>query len=177
MLSEPSSWDAKNPTSKEIQIVSTAQARDLLGPHASRLEGVTFLCNDHPQCLSPLILGFSTPLTGCEYSVVSHYYHFMTEIFFGLWRTYSVLDLNIEADGTTSLAAPRRFMFPRVRKSQFNDYTGLSKLIARAVFPAMSFEFSETWADRGQTDRPFILDRVVIGDRISAEHAPEWNGL
>ncbi|KAF8342741.1 uncharacterized protein EI90DRAFT_2902602 [Cantharellus anzutake] len=158
MLSDPASWAAKDPTSKEIRIVTPAEALRIIGPHASRLEGVTFLCNDNPQ-------------------FVSHYYHFVAEILFGLWRTYSVLDLNIQADGNTTLAAPRRFLFPRVKKLEFDDYSGLSSLIPQTIFPTMSFEFSDTWADRSQTDRPFIFDRVVIADRVSAEHAPEWNGL
>lgn len=41
----------------------------------------------------------------------------------------------------------------------------------------MAFEFIDTWTDRNETNRPFLLERVVIGDRISAEHSPEWSGL
>lgn len=41
----------------------------------------------------------------------------------------------------------------------------------------MAFEFRETWMDRNLSGRPFILDRVVLGDRIAAEISPQWNKL
>jgi hypothetical protein len=41
----------------------------------------------------------------------------------------------------------------------------------------MAFEFSDAWADRNHSSRPFVFDRVVIGDRIAAELSPQWADL
>lgn len=56
MLSEPESWPGKDPTEKEIQIINTTYAQELFGDQASRIEGVTFFCNDAPQCQFTLTL-------------------------------------------------------------------------------------------------------------------------
>ncbi|KAF8315003.1 hypothetical protein DL93DRAFT_2057788 [Clavulina sp. PMI_390] len=162
MESEPSTWRGRDTTPREMQIVSTKRASELFGPYGSRIQGTTFFCNDASQ-------------------FASHYYHFVGEILFGLWRTYSSLDLNIPASGKlqsgTPLTAPRRFMFPHVNAADFRDYSGLSEFIMRAVFPSMAFEFRDTFNDRNMTGKPFILDRVVIGDRIAAELSPQWHRL
>ena len=129
------------------------------------------------SALSPLTIEEATERNDKLRLAMSHYYHFWAEILFGFWRTYSVLDLNISLDGVTTLAPPRRIMFPRITRKKFGDESGLSTYISRAVFPSMGFEFADTWTDRSETNRPFLLDRVVIGDRISAEHAPQWPGL
>lgn len=95
-----------------------------------------------------------------------------------MWRTYSSLDLNIPPSGLTkTLTVPRRFMFPHIKAAEFKDYSGLSEYITRAVFPSTAFEFREVWDDRNQTSRPFVLERVIIGDRISAEYSKEWAHL
>lgn len=113
--------------------------------------------------------------------VASHYYHFTAEILFGMWRTYSSLVLNIPASGHlgpgNALPAPRRFVFPHIPSENFKDYSGLNEYVSRAAFPSMAFEFSEAWADRNHSSRPFVFDRVVIGDRIAAELSPQWAGL
>lgn len=89
-----------------------------------------------------------------------------------------MLDLNVPPSGLSdTLVAPRRFMFPHIPSAEFHDYSGLSEYITRAVFPSMAFEFRETWQDRNSSGRPFILDRVVLGDRIAAETSPQWDKL
>ncbi|KAF9513775.1 hypothetical protein BS47DRAFT_1392986 [Hydnum rufescens UP504] len=152
------SWPQSMPTSKEIQLINTTSAYSLFGSSASRIEGVTFFCNDGPQ-------------------YASNYYQLWAEVFFGFWRTYSMLDLNISRDGVTTLAPPRRIIFPRITRETFDDKGGLGAYISRAAFPSMGLEFADTWADRNETNRPFLLERVVIGDRVAAEHASEWPGL
>lgn len=97
-----------------------------------------------------------------------------------MWRTYSSLDLNIPSSGILShdtLTAPRRFIFPHIYQANFTDYSGLSEYITRAIFPSMAFEYKETWDDRNGTARPFVFERLVIGDRIAAEHSEQWAGL
>jgi hypothetical protein len=110
-------------------------------------------------------------------SDASNYYQLWAEVFFGFWRTYSMLDLNISRDGVTMLAPPRRIIFPRITRETFDNKGGLGAYIYRAAFPSMGLEFADTWADRNETNRPFLLERVVIGDRVAAEHASEWPGL
>lgn len=131
--------------------------------------------------LDAVVYSGKRPILIIYISVASHYYHFMAEILFGMWRTYSSLDLNIPSSGLLgsggALSAPRRFMFPHIPSEKFKDYSGLNEYISRAAFPSMAFEFSEAWTDRNHSGRPFVFDRVVIGDRIAAELSPQWANL
>jgi len=98
-----------------------------------------------------------------------------------MWRTYSLLDLDIPPSGLlgpgSALSAPRRFIFPHVPSAEFKDYSGLNEYIVRGAFPSVAFEFSEIWTDRNHSGRPFVFDRVVIGDRIAAELSNQWPEL
>lgn len=54
MSSDPASWAGKDATDREMRIVSTEVAKALFGDYGSRIEGVSFLCNDDMQCESSL---------------------------------------------------------------------------------------------------------------------------
>lgn len=145
----------REPTEKEMRIIFPSEANRLWGHSVSRVADTTFLVNDPPQFLD-------------------HYYHFAAELLFGIWRTYSSLDPSINAAGATQLPAPARLMFPFVNAGRWNDYAKMNSFLMRAIFPSISFEYSNDWNDRIDTERPFKYDRVVIADRAAAFRGPEF---
>lgn len=132
-----------------MKIIFPSEARRLLGTHASKVAGTSWICNDPPQFLD-------------------HYYHMAAELLFGLWRTYSSLDQKIESDGVTLLASPRRFMFTHAKALEWRDYSHMNTFMLKAVFPSMSYEFADEFADRAKAARPYIYDRIVFADRAAA---------
>ncbi|KAG8898285.1 hypothetical protein FRB99_007545 [Tulasnella sp. 403] len=139
----------REPTSKDMRVISPKDARKLFGSSAGRVEGVTFLSNDPPQ-------------------FVNHYYHFCAELLFGMWRAYSSLDPTIKSTGQTVLPPPRRMIFTHTPEDKFRDYAKMNQWVFHSAFPSASLEFSEDWEDRSETLKPFFFDRVVFGDRAAA---------
>jgi hypothetical protein len=105
---------------------------------------------------------------------VAHYYHLCAEIFMGLWRTYSALDPGIHPDGFTTLPPPSRLIFPHLGCGQWRDRADMNHLIIRAAFPSIAIETSEDWADRASTNRPYIMDTVVLTERSAVHRAKEF---
>lgn len=138
-----------------MKIIFPSEAKRLWGHSASRIGGVTFLVNDPPQFLD-------------------HYYHFAAELLFGIWRTYASLDPSINAAGETQLLSPTRMMFPHVSAGKWNDYSKMNSFILRSIFPSMAYEYKNDWADRIDTQRAFIFDRIVLADRAAAFRGPEF---
>lgn len=149
------SINRREPTDKDMQIIFPSAAKRLWGQSASRISGVTFLVNDPPQFLD-------------------HYYHFAAELLFGLWRTYSSLDPGINAAGQTQLPSPARMMMPHVAAGKWNDYAKMNSFLSRAIFPSMSYEYQNDFLDRSDTQRAYMLDRVVFADRAAAFRGPEF---
>lgn len=50
MSNDPATFAGREATSRDIRIVSQREAAELFGPQGSRIEGVSFLCNDDKQC-------------------------------------------------------------------------------------------------------------------------------
>ncbi|WWC86270.1 uncharacterized protein L201_001143 [Kwoniella dendrophila CBS 6074] len=145
----------REPTEKDMRIIFPSEAKRLWGNSASLVSGSTFLVNDPPQFLD-------------------HYYHFAAELLVGLWRTYSSLDLSINAQGITKLPSPSRMIMPHVQAGKWNDYAKMNSFLSRAIFPSMSYEYSNDFLDRTDTSRSFIFERVVFADRAAAFRGPEF---
>lgn len=140
------------PTDSDMQIVTPAEAQAIWGRDtrsATNLDGTSFICNDPVQ-------------------FITHYYHFVAELLFGLWRTYSSLDPFITADGRTTLPPPRRMMFKHVPGESWRDYAAMNQWVIRGAFPGMGMEFERDWADRAAMLVPWRLERVVLEDRAAA---------
>lgn len=141
------------PTEEDLRVISTREAYDLFGQQAIRIGGVTFLVNESPQFMT-------------------HMYHFVAELLFGLWRTYSSLDPDLEVNGHTRLAAPKRICFTHLDAAHWRDYAAMNQYVLRAVFPSAILEFSDTWEERASLkNKTFVLDRVVFSDRVAAMHS------
>lgn len=103
---------------------------------------------------------------------INHYYHWAAEVFFGLWRAYSILDPEITSDGRTNLTAPRRILMAHVPNANWRDYAAMNQWVTRGAFPSVSMEYQEDWADRASMTHPFLLERAVLGDRAASMHSP-----
>ncbi|KAG8788962.1 hypothetical protein FRC20_000601 [Serendipita sp. 405] len=115
-----------------------------------------FLVNESPQFLT-------------------HLYHFVAELLFGLWRIYSSLDPGLKPNGHTDLPPPRRMSFPHVAATKWRDYASMNEFILRGVFPSLVMEFSDTWAERAALKgKTFVYDRVVFSDRVAAMHGKQF---
>lgn len=138
------------PSDKDIRIVTPTQAQDIFRTtEAVRLQGASLLCTDPMQ-------------------FINHYYHFSAELLFGFWRAYTSLDPFIPENGQTNLPAPRRFLFRHVKEEQWRDYASMNQWVLRGAFPGIGMEFADDWDDRAKMGVPFVLDRVVLGDRAAS---------
>jgi hypothetical protein len=97
---------------------------------------------------------------------------FAAELLVGLWRTYSSLDLSISSNGMTKLPSPTRMVFPNVPAGKWNDYAKMNSFLSRAIFPSMSYEYESDFADRVDTARAFVFERVIFADRAAAFRGP-----
>ena len=101
-------------------------------------------------------------------------FSFAAELLVGLWRTYSSLDPSIAASGHTHLPSPSRMIFPHTAAGKWNDYAKMNSFLSRAIFPSMSYEYSNDFLDRTDTGRAFLFERVVFADRAAAFRGPEF---
>ncbi|KAH9941287.1 uncharacterized protein BXZ73DRAFT_42246 [Epithele typhae] len=149
ITSDPADSPLRAPTDKQMRVISTAEAHQLFGAEAERMDGVSWLAYDPKQ-------------------FITHYYHWSAELFFGFWRTYSSLDPTIPPSGDTHLPAPRRMVFPHLDAANWRDYAAMNQWVVRACFPSMSMEFMNDWKERAALGRVFVFDRVVLADRAAA---------
>lgn len=148
---------ARLPTDREMRIISPEDAIELFGSGATLIDGVTWMVNDPPQ-------------------FIHHYYHFVAELLFGFWRTYSSLDPSISDSGISALSTPRRIWFVHLDANQWRDPPSLNQWVLRGAFPSLTVEYSNDWIDRAELGRPLLLDRVLFTDRAASmqgQHAHE----
>lgn len=69
-----------------------------------------------------------------------------------------------------TLLPPARTIFANLKKLDTNQ-TGYDLKLARLAFPYMAHLFAEDWDDLERSARPALFDRVLLSDRISAEHS------
>ena len=162
----------REPTEQDMRIIFPSDAKKLWGHSASRVSGATWLCNDPPQFLDHYYQCVGPVLWARLGSLIN--FSFAAELLVGLWRTYSSLDLTIDARGTTHLPSPTRMMFPHTAAGKWNDYAKMNSFLSRAIFPSMSYEYQNDFHDRADTARAFLFERVVFADRAAALRGPEF---
>ncbi|KAG8891583.1 hypothetical protein FRC01_014623, partial [Tulasnella sp. 417] len=114
---EPGDEHRREPTDQHMQVITSRRALQLFGQYVKRVEGTSFTIYEPSQY-------FSTA------------FRFVAEILFGLWRTYSTLDLKIESDGRTTLPAPQRIILPNIIASHWRDGHGLIGRLLAMLFPS-----------------------------------------
>lgn len=65
-------------------------------------------------------------------------------------------------------------VFPNVPAGKWNDYAKMNSFLSRAIFPSMSYEYQTDFADRVDTARAFVYERIVFADRAAAFRGPEF---
>ena len=86
------------------------------------------------------------------------------------------MDPFITPDGQTTLPPPRRLIFRHVKSNNWRDYAAMNEWVLRGAFPSIGMEFSEDWHDRATMGVPFVLDRVVLGDRAASYESDAFKG-
>ncbi|KAJ7927615.1 hypothetical protein B0H13DRAFT_1971155 [Mycena leptocephala] len=141
----------------EWKILSPQQARDQLGPFGGGIiRGVTWMGAD------------STP-------------HNSTLL--ALWRTYSSLDPEIGSEGTTTLAPPRRLLYPYygfftdinpehadVTTRRQRVVNGIHPELVKAAFPFLTVMYYADWEDYHMMEVPFVIERLVVADHTAAKY-------
>lgn len=59
-------------------------------------------------------------------------------------------------------------MFTHTDDQKWRDYSKMNTFLCKSVFPSMSYEFSGEFADRVDSGRAYLYDRVVFTDRAAA---------
>lgn len=144
------------PTDKDMRIITVKEAKELFGPQAGSVSGVSFMNSDDPQ-------------------YITHYYHFSAELLFGLWRAYTSLDEDIQSNGVTILPPPSRLVFTHTAYEHWRDYASMNQWIFHAAFPSATVELQEDWEDRGKMEMGWVYDRVVLADRAAVTRSHAWN--
>ncbi|KAG9051705.1 hypothetical protein FS837_000095 [Tulasnella sp. UAMH 9824] len=153
----PENIATREPTDRDMRIISIREAEQLWGKRVWPVKGVSFLVNDPGQ-------------------FVSHYYHFVAETWMGLWRFYSSLDSDINVYGETKLESPARIIWPHCKENEWRDYSTFNQYFMHSVFPSISIETQLDWEGRAKmteskgpgTQKVFRFDRVVFSDRSAA---------
>jgi len=53
----------------------------------------------------------------------------------------------------------------------------MNQYVFHSALPSTALEFETTWKDRAETLRPWLLERVVLEDRIAAARGPDEHGV
>ncbi|KIM38055.1 hypothetical protein M413DRAFT_448087 [Hebeloma cylindrosporum] len=154
ILSQPKEQREGNnlePTSREMQIITPAEAAPFLGERAVVIEGMTFILYDTSQFMA-------------------HYYHWWGEIILGAMRIYSTLSL---VPGVRSpLPDPSRFILPNIPDHEWRDRAGVNGPLMRAAFPSTSIERMDFWQDLVDLNQTFVFERAMIVSRSAAHRSP-----
>ncbi|WWC92045.1 uncharacterized protein L201_006999 [Kwoniella dendrophila CBS 6074] len=158
-LEEPNNkWhNHKAALEDRIMIVSPSEAKEsnLLGKAAIRKSGISLMFNDIKE--------------GSHSSFLNHYYHFIGEMFLGLWRV-------ITAAGEIEL--PSRLIY-RAESPDWRDHAGITTWFQQAVLPEAEIEETTIFEDRRKSGVTFLFDKIAIADRWAAHRAGDqvkyWN--
>lgn len=65
-------------------------------------------------------------------------------------------------------------IFTHTPATKWNDYAKMNSFLLRAIFPSMSYEYKTDFVDRADTQRAFVMERVVFADRAAAFRGPHF---
>jgi heat shock protein HspQ len=103
-----------------------------------------------------------------------------------LWRTYSSLDPEIGSEGTTTLAPPRRLLYPYygfftdinpehadVTTRRQRVVNGIHPELVKAAFPFLTVMYYADWEDYHMMEVPFVIERLVVADHTAAKYGAQ----
>ncbi|KAJ7505544.1 hypothetical protein B0H11DRAFT_428151 [Mycena galericulata] len=154
----PENIAAREPTSRDMAIISRDQARRRWALKRTRtnpiltVEGNTVLVNEPAQFLS-------------------HYYHFVAELFFGVqvfWHGAYYRNRNPLA----SVPPIHRLIFSHSNAAGWRDEPGFNAYFLQAAFPTIHVEDEKAWLDRieltTEGSRVWHFPRLLLSDRSAA---------
>ncbi|KAF8063985.1 hypothetical protein FPV67DRAFT_1563106 [Lyophyllum atratum] len=162
---------SREPTAQNMDYITPEQARRRWGDSSDRgeknrvlsVEGNTVLFNDPSQFLR-------------------HYYHFVAELWFGVWAfwhgAWSTPSTSPEAAFRLWHPPPpriHRVIFAHSNANGWRDDPGFNAYFLRAAFPSLTVEVQEDWADRiaitadkKLQDRAWHFPVLLLADRSAA---------
>ncbi|KAF5383003.1 hypothetical protein D9615_004886 [Tricholomella constricta] len=136
-----------DPTDKELQFITPAEANEVLGARALLVDGFSLIPYDTEQFMN-------------------HFYHWWGEILFGAWRVYSASMTISEADSVPPF--PSRILLPHIFGNEWRDRPGVNAGLVRTAFPSINIEKSDYWDDLALLDKTFVFKRAMIICRAAA---------
>ncbi|KAG2124454.1 hypothetical protein DEU56DRAFT_827468 [Suillus clintonianus] len=143
--SAESSYEA--PLPREWEMLSTNQARDILGSYGGFIQGASWLSHD---------------------AIPNNY------TLFSLWRTHSSMNTSTSPD---PFNPPRRLFFPNIPTykgiqpdlngpiiRRHRSDSGFHPYLPKAAFPLLGLMYQEDWEDYALMEVPFVFERLVIAD-------------
>ncbi|KAL7417662.1 hypothetical protein BDY24DRAFT_335711 [Mrakia frigida] len=144
---------AREPTSKEMQVISVAEAKERWGDRVWEMDGMTWLANDPAQFLG-------------------HFFHVAAELLLGFWRTQAILDPNGNQDmEVTGAPSPSRLWFLRLEPTQWRDNPQFNPHIIHSLSPSLPVLHSRDWSEYGSLTGPhkaILFPRAILADRSAA---------
>ncbi|KAH8113857.1 hypothetical protein DFH11DRAFT_1878110 [Phellopilus nigrolimitatus] len=131
------------PVLQNVRFLTRQKALQVLGYSAQRIAGTSLICFDQKDAID-------------SYTLLA------------LHRAHAAAS----SSPTSTLPPPDRTIFANTARSAVSE-TGYALAFARAAFPYMVHLFAEDWADLALTARPAFLDRVLLADRVAAEHGAQ----
>ena len=90
------------------------------------------------------------------------------ETFLAFYRAYSTLSPPVQTK--SGPLPPSQIILPNVPRDSLSETAYYpSYQLSRIAFPFLNHIFSEDFTDFGKTERPIILDQVLLADRVAAE--------
>ncbi|KAF9239881.1 hypothetical protein BU15DRAFT_87881 [Melanogaster broomeanus] len=145
------------PEASDWQILSSNQAREMLGKYGGLIHGVSWLV---------------TEASPSNYTL------------FSLWRTYSSLNASISGSETITLPPPRRIFYPNIlpftgERPEVNgpiilrhrSPSGFHPFHPKAAFPTLGLMYKEDWEDYAFMHVPFVMRRLVVADQGAARRS------
>ncbi|PFH47941.1 hypothetical protein AMATHDRAFT_76970 [Amanita thiersii Skay4041] len=143
------------PTDQELQFITPEESQLILGEHAVRVDGLSFIVSDNNQ-------------------FVNHYYHLWGEIILGAWRIYSSLRSSTRS---RHLPFPDRIILPHIAARSWRDPARVNGALLRAAFPSSSLLASDYWGDLIELGQPIVFERALIINREAAHGDPLYQNL
>ncbi|KZO92606.1 hypothetical protein CALVIDRAFT_504210 [Calocera viscosa TUFC12733] len=143
----------REPTDREMQILTTDDARKRWGERVWDIEGLSLICTDPDQFLK-------------------HYYHVAAELLFATERMLTNFDPNPSPDGRVLAPSPDRIIFPYCNEDGFSDGPRFNQFFLPAMWPSITPMFKPTYdqlADLVRTPyKAYRFPVVLLIDRSAA---------
>ncbi|KAJ7164684.1 hypothetical protein C8R43DRAFT_878630 [Mycena crocata] len=154
--SSPGNEQAREPTSRNMEIITTEDAKGRWGENATHrvlgVDGNTFIVNE-------------------PYQHLKHYYHFVAELFFGFQVFWHGAFFR-KSPSSSAMPAIHRLLFPHANADGWRDVPGFNAYFLQSAYPTIHVEVQEDWNDRislsAKGSRVWHFPILMLSDRSAA---------